>query len=123
MFKRTINVPKGIRFLSEWKDFKLEDYPYILDKKIPGCGFTEWCITNNQPTILCSPRRILLQNKLEQHPNDVYYFKNNFEEILEIEKELTKDVDTNKIVTILKTETPEEIEAKKNFNKEDATNI
>ena len=120
MFKRTINVPKGIRYFSEWKDFKLEDYPHILDKKIPGCGFTEWCLTNNQPLVLCSPRRILLKNKSEQHSGEVYYFQNNFEEVLEIEKDLTK---VDKRAIEIKTETFAEKEAKEKFYKEATKNL
>ena len=117
MFKRTINVPKGIRYISEWKDFKLEEFQYILDKKIPGCGFTEWCLTNNQPTVLCSPRRILLQNKFDQHSNDVFYLKNDFEDYLEIEKDLTK-TDKRRSYDSYYTKnivTAEVVEAKKKF--------
>ena len=125
MFKQTKVVPKGIRYFSEWKGFKLEDYPYILDKKIPGCGFTEWCLTNNQPLVLCSPRRVLLQNKLEQHPGEVFYLKNNFEKVLEIEKDLTK-VDkrgcgSNKVDDDV--ETVDEQEAKKKFYQESVKNL
>ena len=120
MFKRVINVPKGIRFISDWKEFKLEETPHILDKKIPGCGFTEWCLTNNQPTILCSPRRVLLKNKSKQHSGEVYYFQNNFEEVLEIEKDLTK-IDKRAIES--KTETFEEKEAKKKFYQEATKNL
>lgn len=121
MLKRTINVPKGIRYISEWKDFKLEDYQYILDKKIPGCGFTEWCLTNNQPTVLCSPRRILLQNKFDQHKNDVYYLKNDFEKMLEIEKDLTR-ID-KRVYNLNPVETAEEKEAKKKFYQEATKNL
>ena len=122
MFKRVINVPKGIRFISEWKEFKLEDYPYILDKKIPGCGFTEWCLTNNQPLVLCSPRRVLLQNKSNQHKGEVYYFKNDFEKVLEIEKDLTR-IDKRTDFFTTKPETFEEKEAKKKFYQESTKNL
>ena len=47
MRKIKINVPAGIRFISEWKNFSDQfpkDESYILDKKIPGCGFTEWVL-------------------------------------------------------------------------------
>ena len=121
MFKQTIKVPKGVRYFSEWKDFKLENYPYILDKKIPGCGFTSWCLTNDQPLILCSPRRVLLQNKSRQHKN-TYYFKNNFEEILEIEKDLTK-ADKRTYKLSLQVETAKEKEAKKKFYQEATKNL
>ena len=60
---KEIFVPKGVRYISEWKDFKLPEQPEIIDKQIPGCGFTQWCLTNNENVILCSPRKMLLENK------------------------------------------------------------
>ena len=69
MQKSVIDVPKGIRFfrqLEEEIEFCLEDYPYILDKKIPGCGFTSWALTNSQNIILASPRKMLMTNKEKQ---------------------------------------------------------
>ena len=77
MIKYTISIPENIRYFSEWKEFSLPDSPIILDKKLPGCGFTDYCITNSQDLILCSPRRILLLNKTEQHKNDVFYVIND----------------------------------------------
>ena len=86
----SIIMPKGIRFISE-SEYSLNDFqfPHILDKKIPGCGYTEYCITCNIPIILCSPRKILLDNKEDQHnkirdeqgniikiEDNVFYFKN-----------------------------------------------
>ena len=77
MQKTVINVPKGIRFINQWTEFQLQDFPCILDKKIPGCGFTEYCITNNQNIILASPRKILLENKqardmnFQKHSNQI----------------------------------------------------
>lgn len=65
-------VPKGIRYISDWKEFEIFNFPHILDKQIPGCGFTEYCITNNENVILCSPRKILLKNKFDQHSEDVF---------------------------------------------------
>ena len=87
-----IIVPKGIRFISDWKDYSLFwfQFPHILDKKIPGCGFTEYCIRSYMPVILCSPRKILLENKAEQHKGEVFYFKNELETDLEMDKDLTK---------------------------------
>ena len=88
-----IIVPKGIRYISNWKDYNLSDFnfPHILDKKIPGCGYTEYCITSNLNVILCSPRKILLENKEEQHPDTVFYFKNELEDNIEVDKDITKD--------------------------------
>ena len=69
---KTLVVPKGIRYISQWEGFSLPEFPNIIDKQIPGCGFTEYCITNNQNIILASPRKILLQNKRDQHQGEVY---------------------------------------------------
>ena len=80
--KIVIPVPPGIRYMSQWTDFNLSFFgnqPFIIDKQIPGCGFTEYCIKCEIPIILISPRRFLLDNKCEQHPREVYYFRNNDE--------------------------------------------
>lgn len=73
MNKITRIVPPGIRYISEWKDFSLPTFPCIINKQLPGCGFTEYCITNKNNVILCSPRKFLLENKADQHPDDVLY--------------------------------------------------
>ena len=52
MKKEIIAVPAKIRYISEWKNFQIDNYPHILDKQIPGCGFTEYCLTNNENIIL-----------------------------------------------------------------------
>jgi len=91
MKKIRIDVPAGIRFLSEWKEFKLPEYPVIINKQITGCGFTEFCITNGMNIILCSPRKILLENKEEQHPGEVLYVKNELDSIVDVDKDLSKN--------------------------------
>ncbi len=88
MNKTILEVPVGVRYISQWNGFRLNDFPHILDKKIPGCGFTEWCITNNEDTILCSPRKILLQNKYDQHRKDVFLVVNEYEKIIDSGKDL-----------------------------------
>ena len=109
MNKDKLIVPAGVRFISEWKDFSIPDYPCIIDKKIPGCGFTEYCITNSEDVILCSPRKILLSNKEEQHPGEILYVKN------ELDQDTTTDKDLEKITrgsfkapTLMVDITPEE---------------
>ena len=66
--KVILQVPKGIRYISDYEKqgFHLENFPYILDKKIPGCGFTSWILTNSQNIILASPRKMLMENKERQ---------------------------------------------------------
>ena len=100
MTKTSILVPKGIRYISDWGNYldrdlrySLVDYqfPHILDKKIPGCGFTEYCLTNSLNVILCSPRKILLENKLAQHPDEIFYFENDFETEKAVDVDLTTE--------------------------------
>ena len=91
MNKTVLNVPKGIRFLSDWDGFALPENPSIINKQITGCGFTEWCIKSNINLVLCSPRIILLENKEEQHPGEVFYAKNDLDTELDVGKDLSTD--------------------------------
>lgn len=80
MDKTIIEVPRGIRYISDWEDFYNSIFPripHILDKQIPGCGFTEWCLTNPDDVILCSPRNMLILNKWEQHKGGVFRVYNS----------------------------------------------
>ena len=88
-----VEVPKGYRYISEIPDFKINDFPHILNKQIPGCGFTEYCIDpakNGEDMILCSPRKILLKNKYDQHVGDVFLVENKYEVEPRTDKDLTK---------------------------------
>lgn len=93
MQKFDIIVPSDIRYISEWQNYRLENYPYphILNKVITGCGYTEYCITNNQNLVLCSPRKLLLTNKMRQHSGElnVMYARNDFDIIVDYEKDLS----------------------------------
>ena len=82
-----IEVPEDIEYISQWTSFVYPLGHVILDKTICGCGFTEYCLNNDIPTVLCSPRKALLENKEKQHNNpdreewarEVYYFRNDYE--------------------------------------------
>ena len=98
MIKQLLVVPAGIRYMSEWakldNGYALERYPFphIVDKKITGCGFTEYCLSNNLDVILCSPRKILLENKEKHHlniGNEVFYFRNELDNIVDFEKDIS----------------------------------
>ena len=108
--KIEINVPVGIRFLSDWKDFKLSNFPAkcIINKQIPGCGFTEYCINSSENIILCSPRKLLLKNKKDQHKNEVYLVVNEMDKDPCVDKDLTKEAKDHS-----KPESEEDIEKKK----------
>ena len=87
-------VPRGIRFISELgTNFRFYKFPVkcIINKQLPGCGFTEYCLRGPENVILCSPRKMLLENKKDQHKDSVYLVVN------ELEKELTVDKDLNKV--------------------------
>ena len=88
MNKTIINVPKGIRFLSDWPEFTLPETPTIINKSITGCGFTEYCIRGPQNVILCSPRKVLLENKEKQHPGEVLYVRNELDKVVGFDKDL-----------------------------------
>ena len=81
-------VPKGIKYISEWIDYDLPRGHVIVDKGVTGCGYTEYTLTNNLPTVLCSPRKLLLENKSEQHQSDlnILYLKNEIKDINDINK-------------------------------------
>lgn len=79
MKKQVITVPNYIRYISEWKDYELPQGHVIVDKGVTGCGYTEYCLTNNLNVVLCSPRKLLLENKSDQHIGDknILYVKND----------------------------------------------
>ena len=78
MNKTRLNVPKGAQFISDWEDYIFPKGHVIVDKGVTGCGYTEYCLTNKLPIVLCSPRKLLLENKSEQHQGDpnILYLKN-----------------------------------------------
>ena len=91
--KIVIPVPEKIRYMSEWADFNLNFFgnqPFIIDKQIPGCGFTEYCLTNNEDLVLTSPRKMLLKNKENQHHGEIYYFENSCDRSYAVDKDLNK---------------------------------
>jgi hypothetical protein len=78
-----LNVPIGIKYISDWKDFYLPQGHIIVNKIVTGCGFTEYCLNNNIPTILCSPRKALLGNKHRQHKTKgmpTYLYRNKYDQ-------------------------------------------
>ena len=81
-------VPSGrdIKYISEWSEYKIPQGHVIVDKGVTGCGYTECTLTNNLPVVLCSPRKLLLENKSEQHQNDlnILYLKNEITDIKSI---------------------------------------
>ena len=70
-------VPAGIRFISDIPNFSMPPFPCIIDKKLTGCGFTEWVLRDNVPTILVSPRTNLLKNKEAQYNLPIFDQRGN----------------------------------------------
>ena len=98
MNKININIPDGIQYISEWKDYEIPrgDH-FIVDKGVTGCGYTEFCLTNSDNIILCSPRKLLLENKRDQHIDDpnILYLENDikgFNEITDFETRIVEHI-------------------------------
>ena len=92
MYKEKITVPRGIRYIDEWENFRFSNFPNkcIINKQLPGCGFTEYCIGGPENIILCSPRKMLLENKKDQHEFDVYLVVNEMDKESNVDKDLSK---------------------------------
>ena len=88
MKKISITVPsdRNIKYISEWTEYTLPKGHCIVDKGVTGCGYTEYCLTNNSPIVLCSPRKLLLENKRDQHRDDIniLYLENDITDIKSI---------------------------------------
>ena len=102
MIKDKIIVPRGIRYIGEWKDFCFSNFPSkcIINKQLPGCGFTEYCINGPENVILCSPRKMLLENKKGQHENDVYLVVNEMDKDPDSDKDISKDTKPKEFVLV-----------------------
>jgi hypothetical protein len=89
MNKVLINVPTEIRYISEWGSFDISllKNHSIINKTLTGCGFTHYCLTNPIPTILCSPRKFLLENKYSQLP-ETYLVVNSGEKNIGIDQDI-----------------------------------
>ena len=98
MNKITLNVPAGIKYLSEWKELwnlLPMNQHYILNKRICGCGATEAYIGSDRKVILASPRKQLIYNKYSQHLSDnlhLYRYQGNREKYFESKSYSEKDI-------------------------------
>ena len=86
--KQVVPSGRNIKYISEWSEYKIPQGHCIVDKGVTGCGYTEYTLANNLPTVLCSPRKLLLENKSEQHQGDIniLYLKNEIKDINDINK-------------------------------------
>ena len=94
MKKIVLKVPYGIQYISEWKDYQYPEGRCIVDKGVTGCGYTEYCLRNSRDIVLCSPRKLLLENKFEQHQKEgnwnVLYLENEIEDYSGVSNFVTK---------------------------------
>ena len=94
MEKVILKVPYGIQYISEWKDYQYPEGRCIVDKGVTGCGYTEYCLRNSRDIVLCSPRKLLLENKYEQHQKEgnwnVLYLENEIEDYSGVSNFVTK---------------------------------
>lgn len=78
-------VPENTEYISQWKEYNVPDGHCIVDKGVTGCGYTELCLRNELDVILCSPRRILLENKQDKHTKEgrenVLYLRNDMKDL------------------------------------------
>lgn len=73
----SIKVPLDCQYLSDWREFEncLPNGRIILNKDICGCGCTDYFLTNDSPVILVSPRRRLIESKLnDPRTSGAFYF-------------------------------------------------
>lgn len=95
MRKIELEVPENVEYISDWEGYRLPEGHCIVDKGVTGCGYTEFCLTNRDNVVLCSPRKLLLENKLDQHQGDRTIFYVNSDNIDKNDRDpliqLTKD--------------------------------
>ena len=97
MIKHEILVPSDLEYISEWQDYSLPTGHCIVDKGVTGCGYTEYCISNNYDLVLCSPRKLLLENKYDQHQGEdnIFYLRNeleNYSDLNELKEKLRNHI-------------------------------
>lgn len=116
MDRTILEVPTGIRYISDWEEFDFGNFPdkCIINKQLPGCGFTEWCIRNRHPLVLCSPRRMLLQNKADQHP-EVFLVRNELDQEIAVDEDISKDKELPKTEEMISTNPDLESKTSTNF--------
>ena len=88
--------------MSEWIGFNLSMFPdkCIINKQLPGCGFTEYLLRSNEDIIVPVPRKVLGKNKYEQHKGEVYLVRNEMDKDISTDKDISKDVkDYSKVPT------------------------
>lgn len=103
MIQHTIQMPAGIRYMSDAKDVIFSQLPpsgkYILDKALTGCGGTELFIGSGLPLVLISPRTGVLINKKGQHPECHLFRSSKDEKLDDLKNNLRTYLDASPILT------------------------
>ena len=112
-------IPAGKRYLGDVTEFKFDVFPNrcILNKQLPGCGFTEYCLTGDEDVILASPRIMLINNKKDQHGNDVFLVVNEMDKDPGVDRDISKPGKTMN-TGILSIKSDEELEKEREELKE-----
>lgn len=67
-----IQVPENVTYLGELGSLKSLPHNSIFDKGKVGCGGTSVAIESDKPYIIAVPFVSLIENKIEQYPNERY---------------------------------------------------
>lgn len=99
MEKVIISVPSGTKYLSDFRNeagqkFRLPNG--ILNKELTGCGGTTVALEDEFKTVICSPRRKLIENKAAQYPNSLLVIEGVTEDKI---REYIESVAVPKILT------------------------
>lgn len=99
MEKVIISVPSGTKYLSDFRNeagqkFRLPNG--ILNKELTGCGGTTLALEDEFKTVICSPRRKLIENKAAQYPNSLLVIEGVTEDKI---REYIESVAVPKILT------------------------
>lgn len=93
-----IKVPSEYEYLSMWSGFDeiLPQGHIILNKSICGCGCTDYFLTSGTPTILVSPRKRLIESKMNDPRTYMafYYDRSKGNSLDETNNELRCYLDT-----------------------------
>lgn len=99
---KNINVPESIMYLSEFNTYEdgtpVEFKNCILNKGCTGVGGTHKFLTDDVPTVICSPRVSIIESKAQEFGERILAVQKGVCK-LEIESYLNKCKDAPKIIT------------------------
>lgn len=97
-----INVPKGIKYISEFTHYEdgtpVEFNNCILNKGCTGVGGTHLFLTDDIPTVICSPRVSIIESKAKEFGEKILAVQKGVYDD-DIKSYLIKSMKTPKIIT------------------------